>query len=174
MHKTILGAAAAIACSVAAVALAATSGPTDPQIAHIAYTAGELDVTAAKLALARSKNPAVREFAQTMVRDHQAVNVKALALVKKLGVTPEANPVSASLSEQASASMNRLKTLKGVAFDRAYAAHEAGYHKTVNSALSDTLIPSADNGELKSLLEAGLALFSEHQRHAEHLAADLK
>jgi putative membrane protein len=174
MHKTILGAAAALACSLAAVAVAATSGPTDPQIAHIAYTAGELDVAAAKLALAKTRNATVRDFAQTMVRDHQAVNVKALALVKKLGVTPQANPVSASLSDQAAAAMKRLKALDGAAFDRAYATHEAGYHKTVNSALADTLIPSADNAELKSLLESGLALFSEHQRHAEHLAAKLK
>jgi len=174
MHKTILGAAAAITTSLAAVALAAGPGPTDPQIAHIAYTAGELDVAAAKLALTKSKNATVREFAQTMVRDHQAVNMQALALVKKLRVTPEANPVSASLTQDASASMNRLKALNGATFDRAYAAHEAGYHKTVNSALSNTLIPSADNAQLKSLLEAGLALFSEHQRHAEHLAADLK
>jgi putative membrane protein len=36
------------------------------------------------------------------------------------------------------------------------------------------LIPSANNGELKSLLETGLKLFREHQHHAEHLAANLK
>ena len=41
-------------------------------------------------------------------------------------------------------------------------------------ALRDLLIPSATNGELKSLLETGLTLFSEHQAHAEHLAASLK
>lgn len=173
MHKTILTTVAALACSVALVA-AAPGGPTDPQIAHIAYTAGELDVAAAKLALAKSRNPTVRDFAQTMVRDHQAVNTKALALVKKLRVTPEANPVSTSLSEQVSASITRLKGLDGAAFDRAYAAHEAGYHKTVNAALGATLIPSADNAELKALLETGLALFQEHQRHAEHLEAGLK
>ena len=173
MHMTIFGTIAALTCSVAVTA-ATPSGPTDPQIAHIAYTAGELDVAAAKLALAKSQNQTVRAFAQTMVRDHQAVNVKALALVKKLRVTPEANPVSASLSDQVSATINRLKGLHGPAFDRAYAAHEAGYHRTVNAALSGTLIPSADNAELKSLLETGLALFQEHQRHAEHLEADLK
>jgi putative membrane protein len=43
----------------------------------------------------------------------------------------------------------------------------------VNGALKTTLIPSADNGELKSLLETGLTLFTEHQHHAEHLAAKL-
>jgi predicted outer membrane protein len=30
--------------------------PTDPQIAHIAYTAGQLDIEAAKQALDKSKN----------------------------------------------------------------------------------------------------------------------
>jgi putative membrane protein len=36
------------------------------------------------------------------------------------------------------------------------------------------LIPDAQNGELKSLLETGLKLFKEHQQHAEHLVGQLK
>ena len=35
-----------------------------------------------------------------------------------------------------------------------------------------TLIPDADNAELKSLLQTGLELFQQHQAHAEHLAHD--
>ena len=68
----------------------------------------------------------------------------------------------------------RLSALSGTAFDQAYAANEAAYHKAVNGALKTTLIPSASNSELKSLLETGLALFGEHQAHAEGLAASLK
>ena len=64
--------------------------------------------------------------------------------------------------------------MNGRSFDRAYAANEVAYHKTVNAALADTLIPSASNAQLKSLLETGLKLFREHQHHAEHLAAALK
>jgi putative membrane protein len=67
----------------------AAEAPTDPQIAHIAYTAGTVDIGYAEIALQRSKNKAVRDFAMSMVEDHKAVNDKALALVKKLGVTPE-------------------------------------------------------------------------------------
>jgi len=152
----------------------AASGPTDPQIADIAYTAGNIDIDAAKLALAKSKNAAVRDFAQTMLRDHEAVNDKALALVKKLGVTPEANATSEALQKQAGETKARLSALSGADFDRAYAANEAAYHKTVNGALQSTLIPSAHNAELKSLLETGLALFGEHQKQAEHLVAELK
>jgi len=171
MTKTALFCAAALLLG-SAPALAA--GPTDPQIAHIAYTAGNLDVAAAKQALARSHNKAVRSFAQQMIRDHQAVNAKALALVKKLHVTPEDNATSQGLTKAAAAEHAKLAKLKGAAFDREYANNEVAYHKTVNGALESTLIPSAKNGELKSLLETGLTLFREHQAHAEQVAKALK
>jgi putative membrane protein len=153
---------------------AQAAGPTDPQIAHIAYTAGNIDIAAAKQALKMSKNKAVRDFAQEMVRDHAAVNAKALALVKKLHVKPEANATSTSLTKAADAERAKLSKLKGAAFDREYINNEVAYHKTVNGALKSTLIPSANNGELKSLLQTGLKLFQEHQAHAEQVAAKLK
>lgn len=148
--------------------------PSDPQIAHIAYTAGQIDIAAAEQALAKSKTPKVRAFAEEMVRDHRAVNAQALALVKKLGVTPQANATSTALSDQAKAKHAELARLDGAAFDRAYVANEVAYHGAVNGALSGTLIPSAQNAELKDLLGTGLKLFQEHQRHAEHLASELR
>jgi len=171
ISKSVLLAAAVLAFATPAVA---ADAPSDPQIAHIAYTAGAIDIAAAKQALARSHNRSVRSFAQLMVRDHQAVNVKALALVKKLHVTPQVNAVSTGLSKDAQATLKRLARLRGAAFDREYINNEVAYHKTVNGALESTLIPNAKNGELKSLLETGLTLFREHQAHAEQVAKDLK
>jgi putative membrane protein len=170
-----LTAAVAALCLLGGGAFAQSAAkPTDPQIAHIAYTAGVIDVANAKQALARSKNKTVREFAQEMVRDHEAVNKQALALVKKLNVKPEDNDTSRALTKQASAKRVELSKLSGKAFDRAYVENEVAYHKTVNGALETTLIPSASNAELKSLLETGLKLFQAHQQHAEHVAAGLK
>lgn len=173
MLKYILAATFAAAI-VSTAAVAADTKVTDPQIAHIAYTAGQIDVTAAEQALKKSKNPEVIEFAKTMERDHKAVNEQALALVKKLNVTPEDNPVSKSLSDGAAEALAKLDALDGAAFDKAYVENEVAYHKAVNGALADLLIPSAQNAELKSLLETGLALFKEHQMHAEHLASMIK
>ena len=173
MKFTLPAMVAAGALAFSGIAVAA-DGPSDPQIAHIAYTAGNIDVAAAKQALAKSHNAAVREFASEMVRDHAAVNDKALALVKELKVTPEDNATSQALNKGAEAEMKKLAALNGAAFDKAYVDNEVAYHRTVTGALSSTLIPSADNGELKSLLETGLALFGEHQTHAEHLATSLK
>jgi putative membrane protein len=148
--------------------------PTDPQIAHIAYTAGQLDITAAKQALSKSKNKEVVAFAQDMVRDHEAVNKQALDLVKKLNVTPADNDTSRALSKQAADKQAELAKLSGAAYEKAYVANEVAYHKTVNGALETLLIPSANNAELKSLLQTGLKIFQGHLQHAEHLAASLK
>jgi putative membrane protein len=163
-----------------AVALGTTGGVaasaaklTDAQIANIAYTAGQLDIENAKQALDKSTNKEVQRFAQRMVADHGSVNAPALALVKKLNITPEDNPTSQSLKNAQDANRKKLASLSGAAYDKAYANNEAAYHKTVDDTLSNMLIPDAQNAELKSVLENALKLFQDHQRHAESLAKQL-
>ena len=171
-----------IRCSAAIAAVILLSSPalaegiklTDPQIAHIAYTAGVIDVTAGKQALSKASNKEVKAFAENMVRDHEAVNKLALDLVKKLNVTPEDNDTSKGLSKHAADKSTELSRLSGAAFDKAYVANEIAFHKAVNGALETQLIPSASNTELKSLLQTGLKIFQGHEQHAEHIAAGLK
>jgi putative membrane protein len=146
----------------------------DAQIAHIAYTADNIDIQAAHQALKKSKSKDVRAFANDMVRDHTAVNKKALALAKKLKVTPEDNSTSQSLSKQAADKSAELAKLNGTAFDKAYIDNEVAYHKTVDDALQNTLIPGASNSELKDLLTTGLKIFQGHLQHAEQVAAEFK
>lgn len=155
------------------IASAQSPRPTDPQIAHIAYTAGQLDIAAAQLALQKSKNKDVVAFATDMDRNHKAVNEQALALVKKLNVT-EDNDTSKALTKQAAEKRAELAKLSGAAFDKAYIDNEVAYHTTVNGALQSTLIPSATNPEFKDLLTTGLKIFQGHEQHAEHVAAEFK
>ena len=174
MHIRSIAALATLCLIGAAPLTEAADKPSDPQIAHIAYTAGVIDIEAAKQAIAKSKNKEVIAFAKDMVRDHEAVNKQALDLVKKLNVTPEDNATSKSLTSQAQAERTKLAGLSGAAFDKAYVDNEVAYHKTVNAALKDTLIPDAQNPELKSLLQSGLTLFQAHLEHAETLAKQLQ
>src|SRR5215467_1316646 len=74
--------------------------PTDPQIAHIAYTADLLDVEAGKQALEKSKNKDVRAFAQQMIGDHTALNEARPEMATKLKVTPEDNATRQSVTKQ--------------------------------------------------------------------------
>ena len=173
MFKKIAPAIAAIGLMTVG-ALAQGAKPTDPQIAHIAYTAGQIDIAAAQQALKISKNAEVRSFAEGMVKDHETVNKLALDLVAKLKVTPEDNDTSKALSKAAETKRAELAKLSGAAFDKAYMDNEVAYHKTVNGALETTLIPSSSNAELKGLLGKGLKIFQGHQKHAENVAAKLK
>ncbi len=138
----------------------------DLEIAHIAYTADVIDIRYAHLALAISENPEVRKFAELMIRDHTAVNKKALALVKKLEITPQDNAMSQQLNEQATKIRNELSQLRGKRFDQRYAANELGYHQAVNQVVENTLIPNAKNAELKALLVSALQTFKVHEGHA--------
>jgi putative membrane protein len=146
----------------------------DAQIAHIAYTAGQIDITAADQALTKSKYPTVVDFAKEMARDHKAVNDEALKLVKKLGVTPEDNPVSQSLEKNAKAEHAKLAKLDGAAFDKAYIGNEVAFHEAVINEIKDTLIPDAQNPELKNFLGQGATLFTEHLKHAKTIADEIK
>ncbi|ODT72189.1 MAG: hypothetical protein ABS75_05190 [Pelagibacterium sp. SCN 63-23] len=163
-----------LALGLAAPVWAHDTPVTDPQIAHIAYTAGQLDIAAAEQALGKSTNETVLAFARQMAEDHKAVNDQALALVTRLGVAPEDNPTSQALTQQAADKIAELDKLDGAAFDKAYIDNEVAYHAAVNDSLAALLIPSAHDAELKALLETGLTLFTEHQHHAEMVAGDLQ
>lgn len=153
----------------AAASMEPENGLSDMEIAHIAYTAGEIDIRYAHLALAISETPEVREFAETMIRDHTAVNQKALALLKKLNATPIDNDTSRKLLSDAAGIRAELMDLSGPAFDQRYVANELSYHEFVNKAVEDQFIPSVQNTEFKQLLGAALEIFKVHENHARML-----
>ena len=159
------------------LALSATSawaaGPTDAQIAAIVVTANQVDVDAGKLAKSKAHAKDVKEFAQRMITDHSAVNKSATELVEKLHVTPEPSPTSESLQKVGDENLAKLKTLSGAAFDKAYIDHEVAYHEAVIDALDKTLIPSAQNAELKALLVKVRPAFVAHLDMAKQLQSEL-
>jgi putative membrane protein len=149
------------------------AAPTDPQIAAIVVTANQVDVDAGKLAKAKAHSSEVRKFAQLMITDHTAVNKSASELVHKLHVTPESNATSDSLKKGGAENLAALKKLHGHAFDVAYIDHEVTYHQAVLDALDTTLIPSAQNAELKALMVKVRPAFVSHLEHAKTLQSEL-
>lgn len=145
----------------------------DLEIAHVAYTADTIDIRYAHLALAKSTNPRIIEFAKTMIRDHEAVNAEALALVAELAVEPQDNFLSRKLNADAEALVAEMSRLSGAAFDRRYAENELGYHRAVNGLVEGTFIPNIETPQVKALFERALIIFKAHERHAEKMVASL-
>jgi putative membrane protein len=164
-----------VLCALVATTMGAAhaAAPNDPQIAHIVVTANQVDIDAGKLGSKNATSPEVKAFAQQMVTDHTAVNKSATDLATKLGVTPEDNDTSQSLKKGGDENVANLKSLKGAAFDRAYVDHEVAYHQAVIDAVDKTLIPNAQNAELKALLKKTRPAFVAHLEHAKGLQATL-
>ena len=170
MKRTVMLVAASLGLS---TAIALAQSPNDAQIASIVVTANQVDIDAGELAKSTSANPEVKQFAQLMITDHTGVNKSAVALVTKLKVTPEDNPTSQSLKSGGEQNVANLKKLKGAEFDKAYIDHEVAYHQQVLDAVDKTLIPSAQNAELKALLVKVRPAFVAHLEHAKKVQAAL-
>ena len=168
-----LASSTVFAIAALAVGAAHAQAPSDPQIAGIVVTANQIDIDAGKLAKSRSKNKEVQGFANQMITDHTAVNKQAVALAKKLGVKPEGSETQESLKKGARENVANLKKLKGAQFDKAYVDHEVAYHQAVLDAIDKTLIPSAQNAELKGLIEKVRPAIAAHLDHAKHIQSSL-
>ena len=174
LRTLLVAAATALTLQTQSVVAESPAELNDLEIAHVAYTADNIDIRYAHLALAISDNPEIHKFARTMIRDHNAVNEQALALLEKLGAQAQDNFLSKSLNAGADDIIDELSQLRGAAFDKRYAENELGYHKAVNDLVENTFIPNIDNAEVKALFEAGLKIFKVHEGHAEHMLASLK
>jgi putative membrane protein len=165
-YRTLLLAALTVAVAPAA---RAQTDLNDLEMAHVAVTASDIDIAYAHLALAFSENEAIRAFAETMIRDHSAVNAQVVALAKRLNVQAQDNALSQQLLAESQRIKDELSRLRGAAFDRRYAENELHYHQTVNGVVADAFIPNVENPDVKAAFQQALAIFREHERHAQDM-----
>lgn len=142
---------------------------SDAEVASVAVVANQIDIRYAEIAKERSKDAEVLKFAETMVSDHNAVINQAVALTKKLGVTPKENSVSQQLLSDAEKTKEMLASKSGKEFNKAYIDNEVAYHKAVIAAVEGLLIPETENAELKELLQNVVPALKTHLSHAEML-----
>jgi putative membrane protein len=175
MNKKLFATICTLALAIAAFStIAHAQAPSDPQIVQIVQTANQIDIDQAKLALKKSNNPQVKEFANQMISDHQSLEKSVADLANKLGVTPQSSPTSEQLKQQAAAESHKLHSLNGKDFDKEYASHEVAFHQAVIDAATKTLIPDAQNAQLKTALEGAAPLLQGHLQHAQQLQQSLE
>jgi putative membrane protein len=152
---------------------AQSDAPSDPQIVGIVSAADQIDINYAKLALSKTNDKQVKDFAQQMITDHTSVQKAVADLAAKLNVTPAESGTSSSLTTQARQTMQKLDGLNGKAFDKAYIDNEVAYHQAVINTTNTVLIPSAQNADLKSALQGAVPLFEGHLQHAQRVQSAL-
>ncbi|ELX08152.1 putative outer membrane protein [Janthinobacterium sp. HH01] len=127
------------------------------------------EVDAGKMALEKSTNPAVKQFAQTMIDDHGKGldETRKVAASKNLTLPAETDAAHKKLAAD-------LKKLSGAEFDKQYVA-KAGVadHNKVHAALKDD-IAKAKDADVKALVTKLEPVVAHHGEMAKKLDAELK
>lgn len=158
----------------------AQSGPpsnnptmTDAQIAAVLESANKGEAEAGQLALSKSSNAKVKEFAQMMVDDHTANLQETQNLAASGKMKPQSNPASQMVQSSAMAQKKKLEKLSGADFDKAYIDGQIAMHKDVLKTIDTKLVPSAKEAPTKDLLAKTRPKIEAHLNQAQEIRKGL-
>lgn len=144
----------------------------DATIVAIFDNANTADIETGRLAGQRGHSNEVRQFGAMLARDHQVVRQQGRDLAKKLGLTPTP-PGGDQGAQDHAAVMQRLSSLRGPEFDRAFLQHEAVFHEAAIDAIENTLLPAIANEKLRAMVVKVAPAFKAHLDMARNLGKQL-
>jgi putative membrane protein len=145
---------------------AMSKGANPEAFVKTAAADGMTEVGMAKLALKKSSNNDVKQFAQKMQQDHEQADEELASIAKSKGLTLPKKPDTKS-----EAMMKMLSAKSGAAFDREYADHMAKDHSKA-VALFQAASQSSDP-ELAAFAKKTLPTLQEHKQLADNLKASV-
>jgi len=115
---------------------AATGGiaveEADAKFTTEAAVGGMAEVELGKMALEKSSNPQVKEFATMMVKDHGMANTELMAIAKQKNIT-----LPSTVDDEHKKKMEDLSKKTGTDFDKAYVSAMVDGHKSTLKLMED-------------------------------------
>ncbi|WP_298093034.1 DUF4142 domain-containing protein [uncultured Sphingomonas sp.] len=156
----------------AVTATAQTPPPPPPAEAKVqadpyVTAAGRSDlyeINSSQVALEKSQNPAIRGYADMLIKHHQKTTAATLAAASKAGLTP---PVPA-LDPGATASINELQLASAADFDRLYLAQQVPAHRAALD-LHQSYGTGGDQAPLRATARKAVPIVRQHLAQAERM-----
>jgi len=139
---------------------------TDANVVAIFDAANTFDIETGTLAATKASATEVRELGKQFAEAHRNVRQQGRDLARKLGITPML-PKGDQGAAQHEAAMKELKAKQGAEFDRGFLAHEIAFHQAVIDGVTSTLLPAAQNPELRKFIEGVAPAFNGHLQQAK-------
>jgi putative membrane protein len=147
---------------------AAADVPPPKKFLSTAMQDGLAEVKVCKLALEKSANPGVKDFAQRMIDDHSATNEKIAALAKSKKIALPSSP-----SAKDTATYGMLKMTSGATFDKAFMKHNVADHeKDVKTFTTEA--SGATDPDVKAFASDTLQTLQQHLKMARDLDQRVK
>jgi putative membrane protein len=142
---------------------------SEAQVAMIADLANGGEVAQGKVAQGKAKAPAVKKFADMMVKHHTEAKNEQDKLFKKLGLTPADSETGKGLKADADKTLATLRDTPATGFDAVYAQSQVDAHQKVLDLLNTQLLPAAKSPELTDSLGKMKATVESHLTQAKAL-----
>ncbi|HEX7091591.1 MAG TPA: DUF4142 domain-containing protein [Longimicrobiales bacterium] len=140
---------------------------SDANVTSIFTTANNAEIGEAQLALTRSTNPAVRQFAQRMINDHSDANQRLMQVAARTGMQPDETTNQIQTSAQRARQSLQVRT--GADFDRAYITNQVNMHRWLLETIDEALLPAARDRRLENLIASLRPTIVDHLQHAERI-----
>src|SRR5690606_11694602 len=138
-------------------------------IVDIAASINISEIQAAKIAMQKAQDPEVKKFAEQMHKEHDAMNKELMQLNNKLGIPDDRSERSVLIKKKNQLTLKRLNEKTGNEFDEVYIEDQVMMHKLALETLEHSLIPSAEDTQLKALLRKSHEKIASHLKHAQAL-----
>ncbi len=145
---------------------------SDAEVGNITMSANNAEIQAAQLALQKSRNDAVRQFAQRMITDHTTLNQRLASLEGDLRGTT-GSQLNQQINSTAQQTLRTLQQLEGAQFDRTYMQNQVQQHQWLLESLDNALIPSARNNRLEKDLMEARSIVASHLQQAQQIHGTL-
>jgi putative membrane protein len=147
---------------------------SDSDIAAIVTNANQGEVDQGQLAGTKANSDDVRAFARMMVTDHTNALNQASSLWSRTNITASDNEVSRGLVNGSQQTVSALNTYSGVDVDRQYINSQVDIHQWLLNTLDNTLIPSAQNRQLRDFLNKQRTAVAMHLDRAKQIQNNLR
>jgi putative membrane protein len=146
------------------LAAAAKDNP-DESFFHKATQAGHAEIQAGQVAQRKATNPALKQFAETMVKDHTAANDRLGRIANSKGV-----PLPAGPSAEQKALNEEIEKKSGESFDRDYIQSQIAAHEDTVALLQKEIAQGKD-ADARTFASETLPRVKAHLEQLNRIAA---
>jgi putative membrane protein len=147
---------------------------TDGQMLQVLDTIDTGEIAQAELATTKAQSPQVREFAASMIEQHNRAKKQGAQLASQANMTRTPSALSSKLETKGQGTLTKLQGTEADAFDAAYMKAQVKQHQEVLNTLDEQLIPSASSTAMRNQLTAARTMVQHHLMQAEELQANTK
>ena len=146
---------------------------SDAEVLGLLATANDAEINAGQVAITKGQKQEVKDFGLKMVTDHTANNLKIKETEVKSCIARADSDASRELKKNADAAIDNLKNAKDADFDKSYIDGQVMMHQELLTSLDTSLIPNAQNADVKAYLTDTRAAVESHLKEAQAIQASL-